>query len=333
MNYSSIPLATILLMTAPALGQRYHNGGMNPRVGGCNGGWYSVIQAPDNAYGNQTLVTAFHQADDFSVPSGQTWTPTSLKWYLYQTSSPANEPITAVFIQVWRGSQADMLAGAGVLVGGDMVTNRLSGASVFADIYRTTAADRTNCDRAIKECTVDMSWLGPLPAGQYWIEIGSTGNPAFSGPWANHAVRDGDENSLFFNVTLGTWTTNIAGDGVTSWDYPFKLDYLQSGNEYLCAVTGACPGQLSIDWSGAPAQSRQGIVFAANTGSYTIQLGPCAGTVTGMGLRRLQLLGEISTGDGTGTIEGTIGIDACGGNIQLVAAGSPCSISNVCPLP
>ncbi|MCL4197629.1 MAG: hypothetical protein KJZ69_09070 [Phycisphaerales bacterium] len=330
MKKLSLPVTALALVAAPAFGQTYDNGGMDPQAGGCNGGMYSAIEAPSSVYGNNTIVTSFHQADDFTVPQGQQWTPTSLKWYLYQTSSSPQEPITAVFIQLWRGSQADMLAGTATLVGGDMVTNRRTG-QTFSNIYRTTSSTPTSCDRAIKEVDIDMSWVGALSAGQYWIEVGSTGNPGFSGPWANHVVpRNGQENSIFYTVSTNTWGLN-ASNGV-GWDYPFKLNYTGGGGGYTCTITGVCPGQVNLAWSGAQPNRQQGILFARNTGNFTIQNGQCAGTQLGLGTNQLQLYNTIGTGSGSGNVNAQAGPGACGGFVQLIQVPG-CQTSNVAQVP
>ncbi len=331
MKKQSLVFAALALAAAPAFGQTYDNGGMNPQNGGCNGGQYSAIEAPSSIYGNNTIVTSFHQADDFTVPGGQAWDPTSLKWYLYQSLSPANEPIVAVYIQVWRGTQADMLAGAGVLVGGDMTTNRLSGSSVFTNIYRTTASAPTNCDRAIKECTIDMTWLPVLQPGQYWIEIGSTGNPGYSGPWANHEVpRDGTENSIFYTVSTGAWGINVNSDQVTKWDYPFKLTYTSGGgcpSDFTATKSGTCPTASKITWSGAPNNSIVRVLYTTNNGSGgNIPSGPCAGTRLCIGLAGITLHSQtFNSPNGSGSTPNFAA--PCGLNIQLITQ-TTCKTSN-----
>jgi len=333
MKKQSLVFAALALAAAPALGQTFDNGGMNEQPGGCSGGMFSAIEAPGTIFGNNTIVTAFHQADDFTVPGGQTWTPTSLKWFLYQTSSPTNDPITAVFIQLWRGSQADMIAGAGVLVGGDMMTNRLSGSSVFTNIYRTTAAAPTDCNRAIKECTIDMSWTGPLAAGQYWIEVGSTGNPAFSGPWANHVVpRDiATDNSIFFTVG-GGWAANIdVNGGGNPWDYPFKLTYTSGGgcpSDFTATKSGSCPTASMISWTGAPANSTVRVLYTTNNGGGgTIpNNNPCAGTRLCIGLAGVTLHPQsFNSPGGSGNTPNFAA--PCNLNIQLITQTS-CKTSN-----
>jgi hypothetical protein len=311
----------------PAMADTYDNGGMDPQPGGCNGDMYSQIEAPSNVYGNNTLVGAFHQADDFTVPSGQTWDISQLTWYLYQTNAPVTEPLVDVFVQIWNGNP--MLGGS--LIAGDMTTDRLT-SSTFSGVYRVSAI--TECARAVKECKIDMTWLAPLGAGTYWIEIGSNGNVAYSGPWANHVVpRDGNENSIFYTVGTATWAVNAA-NGV-GWDYPFKLEYSGGGGGYTLSVTGSCPGNVTISWTGA-GSGQHGLVLGNQLGQTTIpQTEPCAGTILGIqgGVMLIDPPGIFSTGGGSGSISGNCPGAVSGKRVQGVKGGTPCTTSNVIQLP
>jgi len=105
------------------------------------------------------------------------------------------------------------------------------------------------------------------------------------------------------------------------------------GAEYTCSLDGQCPGTVRVAWSNAPANTQQGIVFARNTGNFTIPGGPCQGTQLGLGTNQLQLVNTIGTGNGSGAVNGQAGAGACGGYVQLVAIGTPCQTSNVVQLP
>ncbi len=105
------------------------------------------------------------------------------------------------------------------------------------------------------------------------------------------------------------------------------------GGGYTCNITGACPGNINVNWAGAQPNKTQGIVFASNTGSFTISSGSCAGTQLGLGTRNLQLVRTIGTGSGSGSIGRAVGSGACGGFVQLVTVGSPCETSSVGQIP
>ncbi|GEM_PF-1278643 len=106
-----------------------------------------------------------------------------------------------------------------------------------------------------------------------------------------------------------------------------------SGGGYTCEITGTCPGNIQVNWAGAQPSETQGIVFASNTGSFTINSGACAGTQLGLGTRNLQLVRTISTGSGSGSIGRAVNSGACGGFVQLVTVGSPCEASTVGQIP
>ncbi len=105
------------------------------------------------------------------------------------------------------------------------------------------------------------------------------------------------------------------------------------GGGYTCEITGACPGNIDVNWSGAQPNKTQGIVFASNTGSFSINSGACAGTQLGLGTRNLQLVRTIGTGSGAGSIGRAVGSGACGGFVQLVTVASPCEVSSVGQIP
>ncbi|MCC6909473.1 MAG: hypothetical protein IT430_16145 [Phycisphaerales bacterium] len=102
---------------------------------------------------------------------------------------------------------------------------------------------------------------------------------------------------------------------------------------FACTITGTCPGQVNLSWSGGPANKPMGIVFARNTGNFTIGSGPCAGTQLGLGTNQLQLYNTINTGNGAGSVNAQASSGACGGFVQLVAVDTPCKTSNVAQVP
>ncbi len=105
------------------------------------------------------------------------------------------------------------------------------------------------------------------------------------------------------------------------------------GGGYTCAISGDCPGTLRVAWSGAPANTQQGIVFARTTGNFVIPHGPCQGTELGLSSNQLRLVMTLGTGNGAGGVNGQAGSGVCGGFLQLVAVGNPCKTSNVAQIP
>ncbi|GEM_PF-950305 len=107
------------------------------------------------------------------------------------------------------------------------------------------------------------------------------------------------------------------------------------GGGYRLSIDGACPGLVTLSWSGATAHGRQGLIFGAHQGSTTIPSNlPCAGTVLHVvgNVHLLQPPGYFSTGsNGSGSISGNAGSGACGAYFQLLQGGV-CRMSNVSQL-
>lgn len=129
---------------------------------------------------------------------------------------------------------------------------------------------------------------------------------------------------------LISWTSS----GTTSDVYTINLTGAGFGNAggYFLSIAGQCPGTLTVSWSGATPSVTQGIVFALNTGAFVIPTGPCQGTALGLGTQGLRLVNTISTGSGSGSVNGAAGTGACGGYLQLVEVPS-CDTSNVAQIP
>lgn len=304
--------------------------------GGCANDDISVIEPPSTSGGFNTRVSEFRKADDFSVPTGQVWQILDARWYLHQTDSNPNEPITAAYVQVWDGPPGD----GGTRIAGDMTTNRLI-ASEFMQIYRVTQANQTSCSRAVKRITVDMSWLRNLSAGSYWIELGAEGNPSFSGPFAIPTVprNEATDNARSFQVSTNTWSAAIDSTSGLPYDLPFELTgkIISGGGceiaQYTLAIDGTCPGTVRLSWENAAPQTQQGIIYGRRLGSTTIPPGSnCQGTVLGIE-GSVRLVNIINTGPtGNGTVSGQTNSGACHGYLQLVESGS-CRTSNVAQLP
>lgn len=142
--------------------------------------------------------------------------------------------------------------------------------------------------------------------------LGNGGLPTIDKLWGNGA-----------NATTGS---SGGDDG-----YVTRLTIEAGG--YTCRITGSCPGNIDVNWDGAQPNKTQAIVFASNTGSFTINNGSCAGTQLGLGTRNLQLVRTIGTGSGSGSIGRSVGTGACGGFVQLVTVANPCEVSTVGQIP
>lgn len=124
-----------------------------------------------------------------------------------------------------------------------------------------------NAQRAIFELQIDMSWLPPLGAGTYWLDLAAIGNVALTGPWSNVTVPwlASDNSAQFLNVN-GVWLATVSGVGGAPCDFPFKLDGTESSVPvtYCSAKTnslGCTPAISSIGQ--ASATSGSGFVLSS----------------------------------------------------------------------
>lgn len=98
------------------------------------------------------------------------------------------------------------------------------------------------------------------------------------------------------------------------------------------SVASSCPqgGPLTIEWSGGSPGGPVVLLFSTQAGMTTIPPGqPCAGTVLQLGAQRLRIIyrGQ-SDNQGGGTLNGSVGLGACGGRLQLLDLDF-CATSNV----
>lgn len=122
-------------------------------------------------------------------------------------------------------------------------------------------------------------------------------------------------------------------------DYGIALEGVEfsnfGGGGYRLSIEGACPGPVTVSWSGARSRGAHGLVFGIGQGNTTIPNDlPCAGTVLHVfgGVRLIEPPGIFGTGPtGSGSISGNAGPGACGGYFQLIQGGI-CRMSNVVQL-
>jgi len=100
----------------------------------------------------------------------------------------------------------------------------------------------------------------------------------------------------------------------------------------MLSVAATCPngGPIRIEWTGATPDGQVALIFARNTGSFTIPGNrPCTGTQLGLGADQIQLAFQGRSGpDGSRTLNADAGPGACGGYLQLLDL-TTCATSNV----
>jgi len=177
----------------------YDNGPWFNSVGtGVGGNDESILQSWGGTYGwgcqeiNDNIV-----ADDFVVPSGQTWTVTSLTVAGYQTNSGTTPTINGLYLALFDDEPPTATA-----IYGDLVTNVFSSAA-WTTYYRVNeAGSGTSAARPIMAVTADLASSWTLTEGTYWLAFQLAGT-ASSGPWTPPVV---------------IWDTPITGNGIQSVD-------------------------------------------------------------------------------------------------------------------
>jgi hypothetical protein len=209
----------------------YDNGGYltpNSPNGLClpAGSGMSEVQPGNTSAGFNTLNTAFHEADDFIVPAGETWNVTGFRFAMYQTGATTST-VNTLYIQIWNGQPGT--AGASVIAG-NLTTNRLVAPVALTNDYRYfTATCATN--RRVQD--VRGTLAASLPAGTYWVQWATIGNAAFSGPWNVPVTIEGltvtpGANGIFLTVGTGVWapTLDVAN--------PQDMQFIVEGSEGGC---------------------------------------------------------------------------------------------------
>ncbi len=105
-----------------------------------------------------------------------------------------------------------------------------------------------------------------------------------------------------------------------------------AGGEYTLAITGVCPGQITLYWWNATPERRQAFLASNEVGNTVIPSGRCAGTVLGLSERGLSVANILPTGYGDGKIRANMGAGRCRIPVQLIELPS-CRTSNVARTP
>jgi hypothetical protein len=206
--------------------------------------------------------------------------------------------------------------------------------------------------------TDHTSYVGKNTNQALWTLLGSanlpdinpTGTPT-NVPIGGLTINSGETVGLYFTRTdatsigytngpLGAFTNNDVrwedrGLGVV---YPFGSSFTPrifngtvhydcgGGGGFTIRLSGDCPGQKTLEWSGA-GSGQMGIVVGNSQGNTTIPNGPCQGTQLGIS-GGLILYNVIGTQGGQGQVSTTVGTPACGKFVQCINTGT-CDTSNV----
>jgi hypothetical protein len=211
----------------------------NSGVGAPAGGRWSECENDTATTANTTagfgFTGTFRLADNFVIPTGQTWNITAFHFASYRTGV-AGVPHTSYAMQIWNGAPN----AGGTVIFGDTTTNRFASATSTINyesggsgnlfrIFNTVVPPATapGTTRQIYDSTVTA--VISLGAGTYWVDW--IGGPAggFYPATTHEGMRapTGGGNALQWNGTA--WVAAIdAGQGTAppavQQDLVFRID-------------------------------------------------------------------------------------------------------------
>jgi len=212
-----------------------------------------------NSAGNN-CGTTFRIAEDFTVPSGQTWTVNQVELYLYQTSAVVPSINSATIAIYTQDPQINATPAFG------STTTNVFASAAGSNLYRifntflngSCSGSSPGTTRRIQTVTCNVNFV--LPAGTYWIDWGAAGTST-SGPWtpqlpkkpAGSGITYPNANALqgsggVFGPALaplrdGTGPTCVITANTDPMEYPFTLKGTSSGGCRPDLTTGAIAGQ------------------------------------------------------------------------------------------
>jgi hypothetical protein len=221
-TFDAPPLGEPFLGSGPLL---YDNGPLVNSPGtGMGGADESLLQTSLGmtvyGFGCQTLYN-YWIADDFTVPSGSTWTLGSMTFYLFQAGSTTNSTITGMNVRIYNVSPDT--SGATPIAESNTIIS-----TTWANIYRVTD-DNSGSDTTlpVMATVVDMGDL-VLPAGTYWAAWQASGSLS-SGPWQPPITITGQTNTGNGLQFADQWYPVIDLGTETPQGFPFLIHGPEAG--------------------------------------------------------------------------------------------------------
>lgn len=187
---------------------------------GSGGADISEMGSNEGTYGFGFQTSADNMiADQFEVPTGETWDIEAITIFGYQTGSGTTSTITGVYLTVW-----DDPPDTGTLVYGDQATNVMTSTD-WTNCYRVNNGQATNTDRPIMASVCDFDDL-ILGAGEYWLVAQLNGSGS-SGPWANPVTITGQPSTGdALQFTSSGWAPMAMGTSGEGVGLPFIIEGL-----------------------------------------------------------------------------------------------------------
>ena len=167
------------------------------------------------------------------------------------------------------------------------------------------------------------------------IEVSTDGGVTFASAWAEAAVADYWTPAITLDLTGSA--ANQASVGINfryqgEFAHEWVVDNVIVDNVGPSgpglAVSGSCPGVMSLDASGMTAGGPVVFAYSIGGGSVTIAGGPCAGLTLAMGAP-VQLGIVVADGSGNASFSGNAPANACGVVLVVAVDGATCTGSNI----
>jgi len=159
---------------------------------------------------------------------------------------------------------------------------------------------------------------------------------AFYSTYPNEIYRvlPGGAPELFATQALSNGGVGLQYDDATGKLYAFAADglwsfHLRPERVPTLSFSGTCPGPMTLNLSGMTPNGPIKVVSSSQTGAVAVPAGPCAGSVSGLGLSNLRLRANL-TADAAGdaSLSVTLPGAACAAYVQVLD-GDSCTFTEV----
>jgi hypothetical protein len=177
----------------------------------------------------------FDAADDFTVPTGETWTVSGIKVYLFNTTGTAPLSGAAARLELWKGFPE---AAGSTVVAGNRTTNQTVTTTATNIYFNFSTADGTTPGYTyrIYEVNVPLATAANLTAGHYYWDIGYDTASVYS-PFVTvmtNAANGGTEDNGGANAQIGL----LQGTSPSIWSGLYDTPFAYNGGAYT--VDGTC---------------------------------------------------------------------------------------------
>jgi hypothetical protein len=236
-----------------------------------------------SGYYNTAGTTSFQLADDFTVPTGQSWNVTGFDFYCYQTGyAGTTPPIDGLRVLIYNNDPSLLTSN---IVAGNATTNVYdatnSNDALMYRIFNSAVPVVSATGTTRKLWKVRANLTGSLPSGTYWVVYqGHSTNDGtlFFPPVTISGVRGISGWNAKQNVaTTNTWSSLIdAGNPATapdfSQDMAFNVQYsVVLSNDKFANLNEfkISPNPVKSDFAIAIPESMIGVV--KNINIYNLQ--------------------------------------------------------------